>query len=113
MSVNSDRLFYYGTVNDIRLGDRVSVRPWLFGWLRTARTGVVCYIPGDSPPRNGLENEWLIRYDDSYGSIDACGYFPKQFKYASKSISLISRGAPAPLRPDEVGDGEGEEEGNV
>jgi hypothetical protein len=82
-------LYYYGTDIEVRLGDRVQIRR-LF---RKPLAGVVCYIPGLSPPVDELEDssmgEWAIRHPD--GSITRMIYLPSRAQ-PPKSNVFVSRG---------------------
>lgn len=109
---SSSPLFYFGSRDGVRLGDRVRIRRW----LRRSLVGVVCYLPGVSPRHPELEDsdgcrEWAIQLAD--GSLRCMGYFPDQIQPAKK-IGLIARDAPyEPLVPgvrlEEPGDHEGDE----
>lgn len=109
---SSSRLFYFGSREEVRLGDRVRIRRW----LRRSLVEVVCYIPGISPRHSEMEDsdgcrEWAIQLAD--GSLRCMGYFPDQIQPAKK-IELIARDAPyEPLEPavrlEEPGDREGDE----
>jgi hypothetical protein len=87
------RLFYYGTRDDVRLGDRVSIRRWLRGALE----GVVCHIPGISPTHPELKRKWAIELAD--GSLRVMVYSPDEAQPRRK-FRLIRRGdAPAAFDP--------------
>ncbi len=102
MSSNEgSRLYYFGTRDEVRLGDRVRIKRW-FG---RALTGIVCYIPGQGPKHAELEYEdvqqWAVRCDD--GTVRAMAYYPhERHGQPSKYIVLVSRGAGGELKPDEV-----------
>ena len=90
---HSSRLFYFGTREEVRLGDRVQIRRL----LRRPLDGVVCHIPGVSPRHRELEDKWAIQLAD--GSLRVMVYSPDEAQPRRK-IRLVSRGAPfAPLDP--------------
>jgi hypothetical protein len=100
MTPNSG-LYYYGTGEDVRLGDRVRIRRW----IRSDLFGVVCYIPGISSRHPALEYEdvakWAIRLDD--GTVFAMGYDTvNKFGQPKKNLVLLSRGQDRLLDPDET-----------
>ena len=80
-------LFYHGTHDDVRVGDRVRIKRW----FRRDLVGTVCYIPGVSKWHRLLRNDrWGILVED--GSVLAAGYYPNRPHWqASRSISLIGR----------------------
>ena len=84
----SSGLFYSGTKEEVRLGDRVRIRRW----LRKPLEGVVCYIPGLSPRHPELEyggtRQWAIELGD--GSLRVSGYYPSQIQPSGK-IELVER----------------------
>ena len=108
----SSRLFYYGTREEVRLGDRVRIRRW----FRRPLDAVVCYIPGLSQPHRELEyagtRQWAIELAD--GSLRVMGYYPDQLQ-PERSMELVERGASyTPLNPktrmEDWGTYEGEDE---
>lgn len=91
MTARTDgKLYYHGTAEDVRLGDRVRIRRL----MRKPLSGVVCHIPGESPPHpemiweDGVGN-WAIRLED--GSLIGWIFLPDEVQ-PSKRIELISRG---------------------
>lgn len=93
-------LFYHRTGEEVRLGDRVTLRRWFRSDLR----GIVCYIPGLSPQHSELEydgvKQWAIRCDD--GSVRPMGYDPDSpYGQPPKSITFIGRGSGGEITPDE------------
>lgn len=86
----SSGLFYFGTRDEVRLGDRVRVKRF----LRRADEGVVCYIPGMSAPHRELEfggmRRWAIQKPD--GSLLVMAFAPHQ-SGARRGIELVARGA--------------------
>ncbi len=97
---NGSGLFYFGTKEEVRLGDRVRVKRW----LRKDLEGVVCYIPGCGPihpdldvPEDGFQ-DWAIKLDD--GMFLTAIYAPEHAQ-PKKSIVLIGRGHGESLSPDE------------
>jgi hypothetical protein len=72
---SASRLFYFGTNDEVRLGDRVIVK----GWFGRQRRGTVCYIPGISPKHKEMEYDdiksWAIRLED--GTVLSIGYYPE------------------------------------
>lgn len=99
--MSSSRLFYYGTEDEVELGDRVRIKRW----LRADLTGVVCYIPGISPVHAELEysgvKQWAIRCDD--GTVRPMGYAPESpYGQPSETIVFLGRGTGESLNPDEV-----------
>lgn len=86
----SSGLYYHGTKEEVRLGDRVKIRLWF--WRSTE--GVVCCIPGISPKHRELEStgvaRWAIRLPD--GNLRVIGYYP-QHAQPGQHISLLERGA--------------------
>lgn len=91
-------LWYFGTNNEVCLGDRVEVR----GWFGVKYRGHVSYIPDISPKHRELEYEdikqWAIESED--GTIYAILYDPDHFQ-PPKYIRLISRGTGSDLKPDD------------
>ncbi len=111
-STKSSRLYYHGTSEEVRLGDRVKIKR-LFG---RDLEGFVCYVPGISPPHKDLEygsvKKWAIKTSD--GTVYAIGYYPPRIQ-PRKKIVFVSRGdEKESLKPDEILDAnttrEGEEE---
>lgn len=86
------RLFYFGTNEEVRLGDRVRIRRW----IRKDLEGVVCYIPGVSPKHPELNSkdmpQWAIRIAD--GSLLLIGYAPDhRLGQPDRSVILVARGS--------------------
>jgi hypothetical protein len=88
----ASKLCYLGTEIEVRLGDHVRVRHWFFCW----RDGIVCYLPGVSPPHpemveeNGLEY-WAIDLGE-YG-LRAWAYLPNQLS-PRRAVKFVARGKP-------------------
>jgi hypothetical protein len=97
MTTNS-RLYYYGTHDDVRLGDIIEVRRF-FGKKRVT----VVYIPGLSPKNRGFEYEgirqWAIR--DEYGTVYPILYSPETYQ-PPKKFCLLARGPEVSLSPNEM-----------
>ncbi len=85
------RLFYFGTQDEVRLGDRIAIRRI----LRKEQYGTLAYIPGISTIREELEYEdvrqWAFTCEN--GSTYAICYDPDNLQPPNK-IRLISRGDP-------------------
>jgi hypothetical protein len=96
-SGSGSRLFYHGTRDDVRIGDRVRIKRW----FRRDLVGTVCYIPGVCKWHRLLRNDhWGILVDD--GSVLAAGYHPDRPHWQpSKNISLIGRGEGGEFQPNE------------
>ena len=98
--MTTDRLCYHASGIEVTLGDRVLVRRW----LGRARKGIVCYLPGVSPPNpemeNGGEPYWAIELED--GTRLVWPYMPRELQ-PSKRIHFLERGASAyrGLGPDQ------------
>lgn len=94
----SSRLFYSGTYDEVRLGDRVEVKRW-FGRRELCH---VSYIPGISPPHRELEyddvRQWAITSDN--GSVYPIVYDPESFQ-PPKKIKLLHRASGSAIRPDD------------
>jgi hypothetical protein len=94
------RLYYYGTQDEVQVGDRVMIKRW----FRRDLYGTVSYIPGISPAHPELEYEnvknWAITLDD--GTVLAGGYDPQDpYGQPRKNLVLINRGDGGELKPDE------------
>ncbi len=88
-------LYYYGTKDDLRLGDRIASRR-LF---RSPLYGTICYIPGISPKHSELgDDQWAFRTDD--GAIYGAAY-DRKYGQPGKGLILLSRGEGESLSPDE------------
>lgn len=85
----SSRLFYHGTNEEVRLGDRIRIRRFLFLVVE----GVVCYIPGASPKHPDMEYDdyqfWAIQLKD--GQIRQILYSPDELQ-PGRETRLLSRG---------------------
>jgi hypothetical protein len=87
-----DKLYYYGTDIDVRLGDRI-----VFRRLCGPIDGTVSYIPGVSPRHAELESDftaqkdWTITLAD--GGILAWLYAPEHGQ-PSRQIMFVERGLP-------------------
>jgi len=94
-------LFYHGTGEEVRLGDRVRIKR-LFG---RDLLGSVCYIPGKSPVHKDLEyddvRQWAIRLDD--GTVLAMAYSPQhRLGQPKRDLVLVERSlSPQVLSPSE------------
>lgn len=97
-STGGSGLFYYGTKEEVRIGDRVHIKRLLLKDIE----GTVCYIPGISPPHSELgDDQWAVRADD--GTIWAKGYDPKdRFSQPGPKYCLLSRGEGGEVKPDEI-----------
>jgi hypothetical protein len=83
-------LYYHGTQDEVRLGDRVRLRRW----FRRPLEGVVCYVPGLSPHHREIgAHQWAIRLAD--GSLSVTAYSPRQAQ-PRPHIELVDRGEPPP-----------------
>lgn len=83
----SSGLFYAGTKDEVRLGDRVRVKRW----LRSHLEGVVSYVPGLSRYRRALgSDQWAIRLADDDSDL-LLVYAPDQVQPPDK-IVLVERG---------------------
>lgn len=96
----SSELFYFGTQDEVEIGDRVRIKRW----LRSDQCGIVCHIPGVSPPHPSLEyddvKKWAIRLDD--GTILAMGYEPgNKYGQPDKHLVLVVRGEGGNLDTEE------------
>ncbi len=94
-------LFYYGTTEEVQLGDHVRLRRR----FRTDLKGVVSYIPGFSKMHSELEyddvKQWAIRCDD--GTIRAMAYYPNTpYGQPPKHIVLEARGSGREILPNEL-----------
>lgn len=83
-------LYYHGTTEEVRLGDRVRIKRL----LRRGLVGTVCYIPGQSPVHKDLEYEdvrqWAIRLDD--GTVLAMAYSPQhRLGQPKRDLVLVER----------------------
>lgn len=89
-------LYYFGTREDVRLGDRVRIRRW----IRSDLFGTVVYIPGLSPRHREMEGtdfrKWAIELEDSRRTVVGMYYGPEESQ-PSKRIALVSRGVPKAL----------------
>ena len=93
------RLVYFGTSDDVRLGDRVRVRAFLFLKLE----GVVCYIPGVSARHEDMEYAGLrcVGIQLQRGEVRKL-HWARGETSLGKGVSLLVRGQPyKPLDPDE------------
>ncbi len=94
------RLFYWGTSEEVRLGDRVVMKRF----LRKPLHGTVTYMPGVSPVHPEMEepdfSRWAIAFDN--GSVLSWLYTPDTLQ-PEKRITLLERGSPdyKGLQPDE------------
>jgi hypothetical protein len=92
----SSGLKYFGTDDEVCLGDRVEVR----GWFSVKYRGYVSYISGLSPKHRDLEYEdvkkWAITADDGTVYVTA---FDVERAQPRKNIRLLSRGEGNQLKP--------------
>ena len=92
-------LRYHGTTDELRLGDQFRIKRW----LRREQQAVVCYLPGVSSMHPELEfgdvKLWAYRLSD--GTIRTLPFLPEQSRYAPSDITLIRRGKPNGLAPNE------------
>ena len=99
-SHGEDRLFYFGTSEEVRLGDRIAMKRL----LRKPVHGTVVYMPGVSPVHPEMEwpefSRWAIEFED--GTLLAWPYTPDTLQ-PDKRIILLERGSPdyKGLQPDE------------
>ena len=94
-------MYYTGTSDEVRLGDKVRIKRW----LRRDLEGTVCYIPGLSPPHTELEyddvRQWAIKLAD--GTVLAMCYDPDhRLGQPGKDLSLVERSDTPGIEPDEV-----------
>ncbi len=89
-------LFYAGTSEEIRLGDRVRIRRA----QQPDAEGVVCYLPGAGPRHPDLEfngtHHWAVRLAD--GGLLQQLYAPAKHQ-PMDDLSLVSRGDTESLSP--------------
>ncbi len=92
--VNNNKMYYFDTDTDVRLGDKITYRRLLFNWKKDL--GTVVYVPGQSPINQSMEygdvKEWAFILDNDPNSPLSAGYFPQEEKYVSKRIQFLSRG---------------------
>ena len=98
LAAPGSKLYYFGTREEVRLGDIVRIRRW----LRRDLEGTVCYIPGVSPKNKSIEFEdvkqWGIRLRD--GAVLLTIYAPEHVQ-PTKDVEFVSRGEGGGLEPDE------------
>jgi hypothetical protein len=85
-------LYYHGSTDEVKVGDRVEVKRF----LGKPMLGVVVYVPGQSPSNSDMVDEsglqdWAIELD--IGRILAWPFLPGELQ-PNKKIRLISRGHP-------------------
>ena len=102
------KLLYFGTDDEIRVGDRVEYRTF---FLRRKVPGIVVHIPEKTARELDDEKkppeDWLIKLDD--GTYTGWMYFPEELP-ASSRLKLLSRGAAyEPVTPAELERQEAEE----
>lgn len=87
----SSQLTYFGTDDDVRLGDRVELRT-LF--LRRKRPATVVCIPEKTALQLSAEKkspeDWLIQFDD--GTYTGWMYHPEEMQPPAR-LRLVARGA--------------------
>ena len=88
------RLFYHGTNVEVMLGDHILLTRGLL--IKRQVPGVVCYMPGVSPPHPEMEwdsgnLDWAISLED--GEVWAWLYLPDRLR-PSKRIQFLYRGDP-------------------
>lgn len=85
----SSRLFYFGTQDEVELGDRVQYTTLL---LRRKQVGTVVCIPEKSALVLDAENkdpeDWLVRFDD--GTFAGWIYIPEEAQ-PRKRLQLLQR----------------------
>src|SRR5262249_24467840 len=84
-----NKLYYYGTEEEVRLGDRVLIKRLIF----RNKLGVVFYIPGQSESHPQMKDEsglsdWAVQTDD--GILWSWPYLPQEVQ-PTKRIKLLSR----------------------
>lgn len=96
ISAPHSRLFYYGTTDEVQLGDRIRVKRW----IRKDLLATVCY-PGISPRHPVLEgddvSEWAFQADS--GEVRIVAYLPEHLQPPRK-MELIARGEPRSIPSD-------------
>ena len=97
--MSATTLRYYGTQEEMRLGDVIRIRRW----FHRDRHAVVCYLPGVSPMHPELEfgDIKLWAYRTAVGTIESLPYLPVQSPCAPKHITLVERGRTKGLSPTE------------
>ncbi|MBX2852441.1 MAG: hypothetical protein KTR15_11935 [Phycisphaeraceae bacterium] len=100
LSKMTSGLFYYGTEEEVAIGDRIRIKR-LFG---KDLKGVVVYIPGISPKNSDLEYEdvkqWAIEL--SNGELNVMLYAPNhRLGQPKKNIFLVSRGESEGVKPED------------
>jgi len=87
----ASRIFYNGTTEDVRLGDRVAYTSLL---SRRKRLGTVVCIPDKTALERAQENkqpeDWLIKFDD--GTFTGWMYHPEEIQ-PNNRLRLIERGS--------------------
>ncbi|MGI9204241.1 MAG: hypothetical protein ACR2Q3_09535 [Woeseiaceae bacterium] len=83
-------VFYSGTTEDVRLGDRIEYTSLL---LRRKRLGTVVCIPDKTALERAREKKqpenWLIKFDD--GTFTGWMYHPEEIQ-PNKRLRLVDRG---------------------
>ena len=80
-------IFYHGTEDEVRLGDRILVRRW----LRSDLLATVTYIPGESPPDpNILDHQWAYETGDGFVYVMDYEFLRGQL-WLAKCIQLVCR----------------------
>ena len=98
--MNSPRsgLFYFGTTDEVCLGDEVEIRRWFRRPLR----GFVCYLPNVSPRHPAIDfgtvRQWGIRLQD--GTILLSVYAPERVR-PRPNLRLLRRTDEPGLQPGE------------
>ena len=95
--MKDDKLYYYGTDIDVRLGDRVIYKAWgIF-----SKPGIVVYVPGQSKIHKTIgDDQWVIELNDTK-NLATMGFFPHYDMYTFKIIKFISRGITDSIQEDE------------
>lgn len=87
----SSKLFYFGTQDEVELGDRVQYTTLL---LRRKQVGTIVCIPEMTALERIAENkdpeDWLVRFDD--GTFAGWMYHPEEVQ-PRKRLSLLGRAA--------------------
>jgi|GEM_PF-5908492 len=83
------RLIYYGTEDEMQLGDHILVRRW----LRPNVLATVTYIPGQSPPEPAL-TDYQFGYETDDGKLcctDADRSDGQSWSVVPKGIQFVCR----------------------
>jgi len=96
--LKNNKLYYYGTNIDVRLGDKVMYKEWgLFN-----KEATVVYLPGQSEIHKNIgDDQWAIELNDSKELI-IMPFFPHYDPYTLKKIKFIARGTTDSVHENEV-----------